>query len=52
MDLELTASNLLNNNEYAQQFYNTYAFVQSNFELRRMQFLLLQVFVSEKQVVF
>jgi len=39
-DLEFTAFNLLNNNNYVQQFATTYEFIQSSFELRPRQFFV------------
>lgn len=39
-DIEFSATNLLNNNQYLQQFSTNYQLVQSYFELRPRQFLL------------
>ncbi len=39
-DIELSATNLLDNNQYLQQFSTTYQLVQSYFELRPRQFLI------------
>lgn len=39
-DIELTAQNLLNNNNYLQQFSSNYELVQSYFELRPRQVLI------------
>lgn len=39
-DLEFTAFNLLNNNNYVQQFSTTYELIQSSFELRPRQFFV------------
>lgn len=39
-DIELTANNLWNNNQYVQQYVNNYEWVQSYFELRPRQFLI------------
>lgn len=40
LDLELIAQNILNNDNYVQQFASTYELIQSSFELRPRQFLL------------
>lgn len=39
-DIELTAQNLFNNNQYVTQYATNYELVQSYFELRPMQFLI------------
>ncbi|MGE8428404.1 MAG: hypothetical protein ACN6O7_11030 [Sphingobacterium sp.] len=43
-DLELTATNILNNKNYLQQFFSDYELIQSYFELRPRQFLLAMRF--------
>jgi len=43
-DLELTASNILNNRNYLQQFSSDYELIQSYFELRPRQFLIAMRF--------
>ncbi|MFZ4262076.1 hypothetical protein ACFRAE_08535 [Sphingobacterium sp. HJSM2_6] len=39
-DIELYATNILNNNQYLQQSFNSYQLVQSYFELRPRQFII------------
>lgn len=39
-DIELNGQNLLNNNQYVQQFSNTIEFIQNAFELRPRQFIV------------
>jgi hypothetical protein len=43
-DLEFTASNILNNKNYLQQFSSDYELIQSYFELRARQFLISMKF--------
>lgn len=43
-DIELSAQNLLNNNEYIQQFSSDYQLVQTYYELRPRQFLVSSKF--------
>ena len=43
-DLELTATNILDNKNYLQQFSSDYELIQSYFELRPRQFLIAMRF--------